>query len=81
MQKIIAGILAFSLFFAISFGMLFLMLKLWVAGQLKMGNGNFWLVKLVQEHPWRIMATVGSVWIVGLLIALPFMIRDGFFNQ
>ncbi|MFZ2803710.1 MAG: hypothetical protein WA001_00645 [Patescibacteria group bacterium] len=78
MPLIVRKILAIGLFFAIAIGILFVMLKLWVAGQVKIGNGNIGMVKYVQQHQTTVILIFAGIWLLGLLVALPAMISGNF---
>ena len=56
------------------------MVKLLASGQIMIGNANSPIVKWLAAHAWHITIAVWIVFTAGILIALPQMIRDGFFT-
>jgi hypothetical protein len=53
-----------------------LVLRLFVAGQVRIGNGGHPMVAFVARHQAHLVGTVLGVWLLGLLTALPFALRD-----
>ena len=51
------------------------MLKLFVAGQIRIGNGGHPMVGFLQDHETAVVRAVWAVWLTGTLIALPFLLR------
>ena len=74
------NIFYFVLFLGIGFSIVPLMVKLFIFMQVKIGNGEFFLVKFIREHEQGFVYSVWGIFIVGLMIALPSAIREGFFK-
>ncbi|WP_420150374.1 hypothetical protein [Spirosoma sp.] len=72
---------AFALFFLFGMSLVPISLKGFVVSQYKIGNANLPMVQLISQHIKLVMIAVWSVFLLGLVIALPFMIKDGFFDQ
>jgi hypothetical protein len=51
------------------------MMKLFIAGQLKIGNADHPMVGFLQRHETGVVRGVWIVWLAGTLIALPFLLR------
>jgi hypothetical protein len=51
------------------------MLKLFIAGQLRIGNAGHPMVGFLQRHEAGVVRAVWVVWLAGTLIALPFLLR------
>jgi hypothetical protein len=75
-----ARIIFFSLFLAFGFSCIPLMVKLVVAGQVSIGNGDVGLVRLVAAHQTGVIVTLWVLIALGLLIAIPAAIVNGFFD-
>jgi len=70
----------FALFCVLGFFIVPLAIQFFVTMQIKIGNGDLFLVKWLQAHD---LGTVIGVWImfiIGLCISLPAAIQDGFFK-
>jgi len=73
-------VIYFILFCAIAFAFVPLAIKLFIFLQIKIGNGELLIIKWLQAHE-QIIAYCGwGVFVLGLIIALPAAIRDGFFE-
>jgi ABC-type sulfate transport system permease subunit len=70
----------FVVFLAIAFAAVPLMLRLFVYLHTRIGNGEHWVIRWLDAHHWQIVWGVWAFFALGLLIALPTMVRDGFFN-
>ena len=70
----------FSLFLVMGFSGLALMLRLFVAGQRKIGNEAHPLVRLFVEHDTAVMLGLFGLCAAGLALAIPAAIKDGFFG-
>ncbi|MGH8705808.1 MAG: hypothetical protein ACREUO_10375 [Burkholderiales bacterium] len=57
-----------------------LMIKVVVDFQLRIGNGEHPVVRFFDSHRWQITYGVWAFFLLGLAIALPTMIKDGFFT-
>jgi len=78
--QIAARILFFGLLLAFGFSCIPLMVKLVLAGQVGIGNGDVALVRLAVAHQTRIIVALWILIGLGLLIAIPAAIKDDFFN-
>lgn len=56
-----------------------LMVKLVVDAQLRAGNGDIPIVRFFDTHRWHVTYAIWALFAAGLAVALPTMIRDGFF--
>jgi hypothetical protein len=70
----------FALFLAFAFSLVPLMVKLFLAGQGGIGNAERGLIKALSAHQAGIVWAIWTIWLLGLAIALPAMIEDGFFG-
>ena len=66
--------------FAIAAAAVPLMIKLVVDFQVRHGNGEVPLVKFLGAHRMHITYIAWGVYVLGLVVALPAMIKDGFFS-
>ncbi len=57
-----------------------LMIKLVVDFQLHLGNGEHPVVRFFDSHRWHVTYGFWAVYLLGLAVALPAMIKDGFFT-
>lgn len=76
-----APYVAFGLFLLFAASLVPISLKGFLVAQHKIGNDNVPLIKLLNLH---IKVVIIAVWVffgLGLVTALPFMIKDGFFDQ
>ena len=70
----------FALFCVLGFFIVPLALRFFISAQIKIGNGELFLVKWLQAHE---VGTVIGVWIfllIGLCMAIPSAIKDGMFE-
>jgi hypothetical protein len=70
----------FALFCVLGFSIVPLALKLFISAQIKIGNGELFLVKWLQAHEQGFICGVWIMFIIGLCISLPAAIKDGFFK-
>jgi hypothetical protein len=70
----------FSLFLVMGFSGLALMLRLFVAGQRRIGNEGHPLVRLLAAHDTAVMTGLFALVGLGLAIAIPAAMSDGFFG-
>ncbi len=75
-----AKVVVFTLFLVMGFSGLALMLRLFVAGQRKIGNEAHPLVRLLAEHDTAVMLGFFALCVAGLALAIPAAIKDGFFG-
>ena len=73
-------IFAFAVFLAMGVSGMPLMLRLFLAGQRHLGNAGHPLVRLLADHETLVVVGFWSVCVVGLAIAMPVAIKDGFFG-
>ena len=81
MTPTLAKIVAFGLFLAMGFAAVPLMLRLFVYGQRRIGNGAVPMVRFLADHQTGVVLAVWAVFALGLTIALPAMITDEFFGR
>lgn len=74
-------IFVFAVFLAMGFSVMPLMLHLFLAGQRRLGNAGHPLVRLLGDHQTLVVVGFWSVGLVGLAVAMPVAIRDGFFGR
>jgi hypothetical protein len=75
-----AQIIFFGLFLAFGFSCIPLMIKLVLAGQVAIGNGDVGIVRAVAAHQTGIVIGFWLFLCLGLAIAIPAAIQDGFFG-
>lgn len=75
-----AQIVFFTLFLAFGFSSVPLMVKLVLDGQMTIGNADVGLVQAATKHETRIVLGVWLLLALGLAIAIPAAIEDGFFD-
>src|SRR5688572_29568529 len=73
-------VVVFTLFLVMGFSGIALMLRLFVAGQKKIGNEAHPLVRLLAEHDTAVMLGFFAICVAGLALATPAAINDGFFG-
>lgn len=78
--QIIAQVVFFSLFVLFGFSAIPLMLKLFIAGQIGIGNGDVAIVRALESHQTAIVIGVWFFLSVGLALAIPAAIAGGFFS-
>ncbi|MBN1545042.1 MAG: hypothetical protein JW902_00115 [Syntrophaceae bacterium] len=70
----------FALFCIMVFSLIPLLLKAFVAMQIKIGNGDLFVIKWLQAHEAAVIYGFWSLLLIGLCIAVPAAIRQGFFK-
>jgi hypothetical protein len=75
-----AMVLFFALFLALGYSAIPLMVKVFLAGQVMIGNGNVAIVKAAAAHQTAIVVVFWSLCTAGLVLAIPAAIDDGFFG-
>ncbi len=75
-----AKIIFFIMFCVMGFSMVPLAVRFFVHMQVKIGNSELFLVKFIQAHEAGVVLGVWAVFVIGLCIALPAAIKDGFFK-
>lgn len=73
-------VIAFIGVLIVAYAAVFFMVKLLASGQILIGNANSSIVKWLGSHVWHITIVVWIIFTVGIGIALPQMIKDGFFS-
>lgn len=73
-------VIAFIGVMIVAYAAVFFMVKLLASGQILIGNANSPIVKWLGIHVWHITIAVWIIFTLGIGIALPQMIRDGFFS-
>lgn len=73
-------IFAFAMFLAMGFAGLPLMLRLFLAGQRHIGHAAHPLVRTLAEHETFVVVAFWSMGLIGLAVAMPVAIKDGFFG-
>jgi hypothetical protein len=79
--QLIAKLIFFTLFLAFGFSCIPLMVKLVLAGQTTIGNADVGIVRHVAAHETHIDIVFWLLLGLGLAIAIPAAIQDGFFDS
>ncbi len=74
------NIFYFITFLAIGFAIMPLMLKFFIWGQIKIGHGDLSIIKWIVANENIVVYCYWGVCVLGLIIALPSTIKDGFFK-
>jgi len=80
-SQMAARVIFFGLFLAFGYSAIPLMVKLVLAGQVKIGNEDVTLVRSAIAQQTRIIIAFWVLITAGLLIAIPAAIHDGFFDS
>jgi uncharacterized membrane protein len=75
-----ARVIFFALFLAFGFSCIPTMLKFFLAGQIAIGNGDVPVIQAIAAHQAGVVIGVWLFLALGLAIALPAAIHDGFFE-
>jgi hypothetical protein len=70
----------FTLFCIICYAAVPLLIKAFIVLQLKVGNGESFLVKFVQAHEQAVTYGFWAMCAIGICISLPAAIKEGFFK-
>jgi len=70
----------FTLFCILVLSLIPLVLSYFISAQMKIGNGDVFLIKWLQVHEKGIVFGFWALCVMGLCIALPAIIKAGFFN-
>ena len=70
----------FALFCVLGFSLVPIVLSYFISAQIKIGNGEFFLIKWLRAHETGFVFGVWIMFIIGLCISLPAAIKDGFFK-
>jgi len=73
-------ILFFALFCIICFVVVPVIIGVFIAGQIKIGNGEFFAIKWLQTHERVVIYGVWVMLAIGLCFAIPAAIKDGMFK-
>lgn len=76
----IAITVAFVLFLVLGYSVVPLFVRVFILGQIKVGNGDFPPVKALRQYEKYFVLGVWIFFTLGFLIALPAMVADGFFQ-
>jgi hypothetical protein len=74
-------IIFFTIFIVFAFSLIPTMIKAFVAGQGAIGNADKGPIKLIERHQIAVIYGIWGIWILGFAVALPTMIRTGFFTD
>ncbi len=70
----------FVLFIVIGFTIVPIALRYFIIIQIKIGNGEFFLIKWIQIHERAVIYGSWGLFVIGLCIAVPAAIKDCFFK-
>jgi hypothetical protein len=76
-----ARILFFAIFAAFGLSLIPLMVKLVIGAQLRAGNANVGMIRVLADHQVAIVWTFWILILLGLAVALPAAIREGFISD
>ena len=79
--QVVARIVFFALFLAFGFSCIPLMLKIFLAGQVAIGNGDVAIIRMLAAHQTGIVIGFWLFLAVGLAIALPAALPMDFFSS
>lgn len=74
-------IIFFTIFIVFAFSLIPTMVKAFIAGQGAIGNAEKGPIKLIERHQLAVIYGIWGIWILGFAVALPTMIRSGFFSD
>jgi len=77
---IIILIIYFTLFCAAAFAFVPLAVRFFIVMQIKIGNSEFFFIKWLQAHEHAVIYSFWIFMIIGLCIAVPAAVKDGFFK-
>ncbi len=78
--QLMAKIIFFALFLTFGFSCIPVIVKLVLAGQIAIGNGEVGIVRAIAAHETRVVIGFWLFLALGLAIALPAAVHDGFFD-
>ena len=70
----------FALFCVLGFSLVPLVLRLVITMQARIGNADLLIVRFLQSHEKGVVYSFWALFLIGLSIALPYAIKDGFFK-
>jgi len=79
-SQVAARVIFFGLFLAFGYSTIPLMVKLVLAGQDKIGNADVGIVRTLAAHQTGVIVAFWTLITLGLAIAIPAAIQDGFFD-
>jgi hypothetical protein len=71
----------FTMFFLVCLSLVPICLKSFLLAQSKIGNEGVPLVKLLNQNTMKAVFALWTFFTIGLITALPYMIKDGFFAE
>ncbi len=71
-------VIAFILFLAIGFAIVPVMIRLFIRGQIKIGNGDRAVIKFLQAHEQKVVHCIWGFYALGLIYLLPAIKEDLF---
>lgn len=75
-----AKIVVFILFLAGAYALVPPFVNIFVDAQIRIGNAKHPMIRWMHPRRWTVIWAFWIVWTAGLVLALPAMIEDGFFN-
>ncbi len=73
-------IIYFALFCSIGFALVPIVIRYFIDMQIKIGNGEMFLIQWLQTHEHGVIYGLWGFFVIGLCIAIPAAIKDGFFK-
>ena len=70
----------FALFCVLGFSLVPLVVRLVISMQTRIGNADLVIIRLLQSHEKGIVYSFWALFVIGLSIAVPYAIKDGFFK-
>jgi hypothetical protein len=70
----------FALFCVICFSLVPVLIRYFILAQVKIGNGEFFLIKLIKAHEQLVIYGFWGLFVIGLCIGVPAAIKNGFFK-
>lgn len=70
----------FILFLILCFTIIPFVIKLFIFMQIKIGNGEFFVIKWLQAHDHKVIYALWSLLFIGMCLAVPSAIKDGLFK-
>jgi len=70
----------FILFWILGFTIIPCVIKLFIFLQIKIGNGEFFMIKWLQAHEQKVIYALWSMVFIGMCLAVPSAIKDGLFK-
>jgi len=70
----------FTLFCIMGFALVPIVIRYFIVMQIKIGNEELFLIQWLQTHEHAVVYGFWSLFVIGLCIAVPAAIKDGFFK-